>query len=63
MPMVHLCATEGCEVLTMCEYCLDCETAEFYRDRPELLRESRVPRRMGAVRSWRYRLLWRYLRV
>jgi hypothetical protein len=25
MPIVHPCATEGCETLTMGELCLDCE--------------------------------------
>jgi hypothetical protein len=25
MPLVHPCKTDGCEVLTMGDYCLDCE--------------------------------------
>ena len=38
MPLVHDCATDGCDILTMGEYCRDCETAELHRDRPDLLK-------------------------
>jgi len=43
MPLVQPCSTEGCDVLTMGKYCLDCETAELHRDRPELLTALQVP--------------------
>ena len=43
MPLVHRCATEGCDVFTMGKYCLECETAEFHRDLPELLKALQVP--------------------
>jgi hypothetical protein len=43
MPLVQPCATEGCDVLTMGKYCLDCETAELHRDLPDLLKALQVP--------------------
>jgi hypothetical protein len=40
MPLVHQCKTDGCEVLTMGDYCLDCERDQEVAFLRPLTRES-----------------------